>query len=84
MVVFRGLLSSRCRKKSEICRIGTDCCPVVGHRMVCAPHRKICGKKICCITEVEEQQEKQDAIIRNRESKLKRFWKMLLNAKEGY
>ncbi|CAF3622594.1 unnamed protein product, partial [Rotaria sp. Silwood2] len=34
------------------------------HRMVCAPHREICGKKICCITEVEEQQEKQAAIIR--------------------
>ncbi|CAF1053046.1 unnamed protein product [Rotaria sp. Silwood1] len=74
-----GLLSSGCKKRSEVCRANVDCCPGIGRRMVCAPHLEICGKKICCITEVEEQQEKQAAIIRNRNPKLKRFWKILLD-----
>jgi len=48
--------------------------------MVCAPSLEICGKKkTCCITEVEEQQEKQAALFRDRNIKLKRFLKMLLN-----
>jgi hypothetical protein len=48
--------------------------------MVCAPHLEICGKKkICCITEVEEQQEKQAALFRDRTGKLKRFLEILLN-----
>ncbi|CAF4919696.1 unnamed protein product, partial [Rotaria sp. Silwood2] len=68
-----SLLSSGCKKRSEVCRANVDCCLVMRHRMVCAPHREICGKKICCITEVEEQQEKQAAIIRKRPPKLNKF-----------
>ncbi|CAF3256842.1 unnamed protein product [Rotaria socialis] len=68
-----GFLSSSCRKRGEVCRASGDCCPVLGHRIVCAPHRKICGKKTCCVTEVEEQQERQAAIIRNRNPKLKQM-----------
>ncbi|UJR37555.1 hypothetical protein I4U23_030256 [Adineta vaga] len=74
-----GLFSNACKKKAEICRIDNECCPVMGRRMVCAPHLEICGKKICCITEVEEQQEKQAAILRNRNRNLKRFFNELLD-----
>jgi hypothetical protein len=56
----------------------------MGRRMVCAASLEVCGKKICCITEVEEQQEKQAAIIRNRNPKLKRFWQLLLDEDEEY
>lgn len=45
--------------------------------MVCAPHSGICRKTTCCITEVEEQQEKQAAFIRNRNPKLQRLWELL-------
>ena len=51
----------------------------MGRRMVCAAHLEICGKKICCVTEVEEQQEKQAALLRNRNRSLKRFIDALLN-----
>jgi hypothetical protein len=53
----------------------------MGHRMVCAAHLELCGKKLCCITEVEEQQEKQAAVIRNRNPKSKRFWNTMFNDK---
>ncbi|CAF3765128.1 unnamed protein product [Rotaria sp. Silwood1] len=66
-----GFLLSSCKKWSETCRTSTDCCPMKGHRIVCASHRKICGKKTCCITEVEVQQDKQASIIRNRRPKSK-------------
>ncbi|CAF3645076.1 unnamed protein product [Rotaria sordida] len=66
-----SLLSSSCKKWSEACRVNVDCCPRMGHRIVCAPSLEIWGKKMCCITEVEEQQEKQAAIIRNRRPKSK-------------
>ncbi|CAM4810004.1 unnamed protein product [Rotaria magnacalcarata] len=66
-----GFLTSSCKKRGEVCRASGDCCPALGHRMACAPHLKICGKKTCCITEVEQQQERQAAIIRNRNPKLK-------------
>lgn len=56
----------------------------MGHRMVCAPSLEVCGKKICCITEVEEQQEKQAAIIRNRNPKSKRILYRLVNDDEEY
>lgn len=49
----------------------------MGTRMVCAAHLGICGKKICCITEVEEQQEKQAAAFRNRDRRLERFLQIL-------
>jgi len=57
---------------------------VTGVRIVCAPSLEICGKKRCCITEVEEQREKQAAIIRNRNGnrQLKRFWDLILNEDE--
>jgi hypothetical protein len=74
--------SSSCQKWSEGCRGADDCCSGKGHRIVCAPNLEICGKKNCCITEVEEQQERQAAIIRNRNPKLKRFWNLLLNREE--
>ncbi|CAF1416214.1 unnamed protein product [Rotaria sordida] len=76
-----GLLSSSCKKWSHACLANVDCCPKMGHRIVCAPSLEICGKKMCCITEVEEQQEKQAAIIRNR-PKSKRIWKILLDDDE--
>ena len=79
VVSFRGLLSSSCRKRAEVCRGDGDCCPVMGRRMVCAPHLGLCGKKVCCITEVEEQEEKQAAIIRNRQPKSIRMWEDLLD-----
>ncbi len=62
--------STSCQKWSQGCLASDDCCPAKGRRIVCAPHLEICGKKICCITEVEEQQERQAAIIRNRNPKL--------------
>ncbi|CAF1456222.1 unnamed protein product [Adineta steineri] len=77
--ITSGLLSNACKNKAEVCRAQSECCPVMGRRMVCSPHLEICGKKTCCITEVEEQQEKQAAIIRNRNPKLKRFWNELFN-----
>ena len=54
--------------------------------MVCAPHLDLCGsgKKTCCITEVQEQEEKQAAIIRNRYPKSKRFWQLLLDENDDY
>jgi hypothetical protein len=54
----------------------------MGRRMVCAPSLEVCGKKICCITEVEEQQEKQAAILRNRNPKLKRLLYALLDEED--
>ena len=75
---------SSCQKRSEVCRSDDNCCSVMGRRIVCAPHLEICGKKNCCITEVEEQQEKQAAIIRNRNPKLKRFWNALLDADDEW
>ncbi|CAF1118968.1 unnamed protein product [Adineta ricciae] len=77
--VASGLLSNACKKRAEVCRGDSECCPVMGRRMVCAAHLEICGKKICCITEVEEQQEKQAALLRNRNRSLKRFIGALLN-----
>lgn len=77
--------SSSCKKRAELCRSGGDCCPVPARRMVCAAHLELCGKnKICCITEVEEQQEKQAALIRNRNEKLKRFFNLFLNEDDDY
>jgi hypothetical protein len=70
-------MSSSCQKWSEVCRTADSCCPVMGLRIVCAQHLEICGKKTCCITEVEEQQERQAAINRNRNPKLTGFWDML-------
>ncbi len=55
----------------------------MGHRIVCAPHLEICGKKTCCITEVEEQQEKQAAIIRNRNPKSERILDLLMEMKNN-
>jgi hypothetical protein len=75
-------MSTKCKKRTEICRGTDDCCAAMGLRLVCAASLEVCGKKICCITEVEEQQEKQAAIIRNRNPKLKRFWKLLLDEEE--
>ena len=79
---FRGLFTNSCKKPAEICRMDSECCPVMGRRMVCAAHLEICGKRICCITEVEEQQEKQAAILRNRNPKLKRLWEELFDEDE--
>lgn len=76
MFSSRGTKSS-CKKRSEVCWVADDCCGVKGTRMVCAEHLEICGKKRCCITEIEEQQEKQAAIIRNRLGK--RFWNLLFD-----
>jgi hypothetical protein len=73
---------SSCQKRSEVCRTADSCCPVMGLRIVCAQHLEICGKKTCCITEVEEQQERQAAINRNRNPKSKRFWRLLLDNEE--
>lgn len=75
-----------CKKGKDICRGADDCCPVKGIRMVCAPHLDLCGsgKKTCCITEVQEQEEKQAAIIRNRYPKSKRFWQLLLDENDDY
>lgn len=47
--------------------------------MVCAAHLEICGNKICCITEVEEQQEKQAAAFRPKSPKLKRVLERLFD-----
>ena len=45
----------------------------MGQRMVCAHHLEICGlKKVCCITEIEEQQEKQAALLRK--PKAIKYW----------
>ncbi len=79
---FRGLFANSCKQRAEVCRIDTECCPVMGRRMVCAPSLEVCGKKICCITEVEEQQEKQAAILRNRNPKLKRLLYALLDEED--
>lgn len=78
----RSFVDSACKKSKEVCRGADDCCPVRGIRMVCAPHLNICSKKTCCITEVQEQEEKQAEIIRNRLPKSKRFWQLLLDEYE--
>ncbi|CAF3321358.1 unnamed protein product [Rotaria sp. Silwood2] len=69
--ITSGFLSSSCKKWSKKCQSSTVCCPIKGHRVVCAHHQKICGTKTCCITEVEAQQEKQASIFRNRRPKSK-------------
>lgn len=52
----------------------------MGTRLVCETHLEICGKsKKCCITEIEDQQEKQAALIRNRKPKTRRLWDILLD-----
>jgi transcription antitermination factor NusA-like protein len=48
--------------------------------MVCAPSREICDKTKCCITEIEEQQEKQATLFGTRS--FKRFLKRLLDGDE--
>ncbi|CAF3439235.1 unnamed protein product [Rotaria socialis] len=78
-----GLLSSSCSKHGNVCRQNADCCGVAGHRIVCAPSLEICGKKICCVTEVEEQQERQAAVLRNRNPSPKRLLQMLLDEYEN-
>ena len=78
----RDFVSASCKKRSELCKGSDDCCPAMGRRLVCAPSLEVCGKTPkCCVTEVEEQQEKQAAIIRNR-PKSKRFWNLLIDQLE--
>jgi hypothetical protein len=60
------LFSTKCKIRTKPCKTDKDCCLVNRRRMVCGPQLEICGQKKCCITEVEEQQEKQAAIVRNR------------------
>jgi hypothetical protein len=79
---FRGFVSASCKKRTELCKGNEECCPVMGRRLVCAPSLEVCGKIKCCITEVEEQQEKQAAIIRNRNPKPTRLWNLLLDQLE--